>query len=89
MLCVLWCGAACAQVEVMRCMMDLDGDGQVTLPELIAAIKEAYAARTCLLRACTRFDAASTCVRVCTNAAARKVVLCATYCSTPALQPVL
>jgi hypothetical protein len=30
---------------VVRCLMDQDGDGQVSLPELVSAIKEAYTAR--------------------------------------------
>ena len=38
-----------AQVEVVRCLMDLDGDGLVTMQELVAAIKEAFAARECIV----------------------------------------
>ena len=35
------------QVEVVRCLVDLDGDGRVSLPELKGAIKELLAAREC------------------------------------------
>ena len=33
------------QANVLCTMLDMDGDGKVTLPDLIAAIKEASAAR--------------------------------------------
>lgn len=41
--------AMCAsrQVEELRTMLDMDGDGLVSFQELLATIKEAFSARGC------------------------------------------
>lgn len=43
------CPYTYTQVDVVRCLMDLDGDGQVSFAELVQAIKEAYGARKCVV----------------------------------------